>query len=152
MLCFLIISQNVFFLFLSYQSLWKAHQFGFCPHHNWSMRSAMTSTLPNLGQFSSPSCMTHQLQMTYLTILLPGSRYSLEFPCLLCHHILLFFLISKYRYFQELSSLSSVFSLFSHCVDYLIHLMFLNTMFTLMTVFIILWLPVLVLRLLFLYL
>lgn len=152
MLCFLIISQNVFFLFLSYQYLWKAHQFGFCPHHNWSMRSAMTSTWPNL------------VVNSHLRLAWPVSCKWLTWPsCFQGVDVLLnspvFYVITFFSSFlspntgiSKNSVLRRLFSLFNHCIDYLNHLMFLNTMFTLMTAFLILRLPVLVLWLLFLYL
>lgn len=139
--CFtsLLFSQNVFFLFLSYQSLWKAHQFRFCPHYNWSTRSAMTSPLPNLV-VNSHSHLTWPICCKWLTwpscfqgtdLLLNSLSSTASHPSLLSYlHIYVFPRIHLF--------VLCLFSLYNHCLDYLIHLMFLNTMFTLMTAFIIL--------------
>lgn len=86
------------------------------------------------GQFSFSSYMTHQLQWLTWSFCFQDITVL---SSLLHHCILPLFLISTYYYLQEFSFCFvfylCLFSPYTHTLDYLIYLMFLNTIFTMMT-------------------
>lgn len=126
-------------------NLSEKHTVWFLPHWNCSTLSAMASTLPNLV-VNSHSYLTWPMQMTYHL----ASRDCI-FSRIPGHHcpLIVFYIIISFPSFSSPNigiSKKSVFklclfSLYNHCLDYLIYFMFLHTMFTVMIVFIILWLP-----------
>lgn len=117
---------TLFFLFLFSQSLWNSYQFGFCtlPSQQWPARCQIQWSI------SFSSYMIHQLQ--WLTWAFCFQDITV-LSSLLHHCILPLFLISTYYYLQEFSFLNLCLFSYTHTLDDLIYLMFLNTIFTMMT-------------------